>query len=73
VAVQICYASPWRDGPGGFSLRQSSGWVSLLEIAELSHPGVHWRLNQAVAFLAALVMQLLASADSNASRPPVTI
>src|SRR5471030_1497770 len=48
-------------GPGGFSLRQSSGWVSLLEIAELSNPGVHYRLKQAVAFLAALVMQLLAS------------
>ena len=29
-------------GPGGFSLRQSSGWISLLEIAELSNPGVHW-------------------------------
>ena len=28
-------------GPGGFSLCQSSGWVSLLEIAELSSPGVH--------------------------------
>jgi hypothetical protein len=40
-------------GPGGFSLRQTSGWVSLLEIAELSNPGVHYRLKQAVAFLAA--------------------
>jgi hypothetical protein len=28
-------------GPGGFSLRQTSGWVSLLEITELSNPGVH--------------------------------
>ena len=26
-------------GPGGFSLRQTSGWVSLLAIAELSNPG----------------------------------
>ena len=25
-------------GPGGFSLRQTAGWVSLLEIAELSNP-----------------------------------
>lgn len=48
-------------GPGGFSLRQSSGWVSLLEIAELSNPGVHYRLKQAVAFLAALVVRLLAA------------
>jgi hypothetical protein len=48
-------------GPGGFSLRQSSGWVSLLEIAELSNPGVHYRMKQAVAFLAALVTRLLAA------------
>jgi hypothetical protein len=48
-------------GPGGFSLRQSSGWVSLLEIAELSNPGVHYRLKQAVAFLAAVVARLLAA------------
>ena len=48
-------------GPGGFSLRQTSGWVSLLEIAELSNPGVHYRLKQAVAFLAALVGRLLAA------------
>lgn len=48
-------------GPGGFSLRQSSGWVSLLEIAELSNPGVHYRLKQATAFLAALVSGLLAA------------
>jgi len=47
-------------GPGGFSLRQTSGWVSLLKIAELSNPGVHYRLKQAVAFLAAIVGVLLA-------------
>jgi len=48
-------------GPGGFSLRQTAGWVSLLEIAELSNPGVHYRLKQAVAFLAAIVGLLLAA------------
>jgi len=48
-------------GPGGFSLRQTSAWVSLLEIADLSNPGVHYRLKQAVAFLAALVGLLLAA------------
>jgi hypothetical protein len=48
-------------GPGGFSLRQTSGWVSLLGIADLSNPGVHYRLKQAVAFLAALVGRLLAA------------
>jgi len=48
-------------GPGGFSLRQTAGWVSLLGTAELSNPGVHYRLKQAVAFLAALVGLLLAA------------
>jgi len=48
-------------GPGGFSLRQTAGWVSLLEIAEISNPGVHYRLKQAVAFLAAIVGRLLAA------------
>jgi hypothetical protein len=48
-------------GPGGFSLRQTSARVSLLEIADLSNPGVHYRLKQAVAFLAALVGRLLAA------------
>ena len=48
-------------GPGGFSLRQTAGWVSLLGTAELSNPGVHDRLKQAVAFLAALVGLLLAA------------
>ena len=47
-------------GPGGLSLRQTSGWVSLLGIVELSNPGVHYRLKQAVAFLAAIVGRLLA-------------
>jgi hypothetical protein len=47
-------------GPGGLSLRQTSGWISLREIVELSNPGVHYRLKQAVAFLAAIVGRLLA-------------
>lgn len=54
-------------GPGGFSLRQTAGWVSLLEIAELSNPGVHYRLKQAVAFLAALVGRLLAAKTPGAN------
>ena len=53
-------------GPGGFSLRQTSGWVSLLGIADLSNPGVHYRLKQAVAFLAALVGYLLAATEPGA-------
>jgi len=48
-------------GPGGLSLRQTAAWASLLGIAELSNPGVQYRLNQATEFLAALVEQLLAA------------
>jgi hypothetical protein len=48
-------------GPGGLSLRQTSAWASMLGIAELSNPGVNYRLNQATDFLAALVEQLLAA------------
>ncbi len=49
-------------GPGGFSLRQSSGWVCRCwRSRSFSSPGVHYRLKQAVAFLAALVAQLLAA------------
>ena len=48
-------------GPGGLSLRQTAAWASMLGIAELSNPGVKYRLNQATGFLAALVEHLLAA------------
>ena len=48
-------------GPGGLSLRQTAAWASLRGIAELSNPGVKYRLNQATGFLAALVDRLLAA------------
>lgn len=48
-------------GPGGLSLRQAAGWASLSGMAELSNPGVHYRLKQATPFLAALVERLLAA------------
>ena len=48
-------------GPGGLSLRQTSAWASMQGIAELSNPGVKYRLDQATAFLAALVEHLLAA------------
>ena len=48
-------------GPGGLSLRQTAAWASMLGIAELSNPGVKYRLNQATDFLAALVERLLAA------------
>lgn len=46
-------------GPGGLSLRQTSGWASLSGTAELSNPGVHYRLKQAASFVAAVVERLL--------------
>lgn len=48
-------------GPGGFSLRQTAAWASLLGIADLSDPGVKYRLDEAVGFLTALAEQLLAA------------
>lgn len=53
-------------GPGGLSLRQTAAWASLRGIAELSNPGVKYRLNQATGFLAALVERLLAAKASGA-------
>jgi Transposase DDE domain len=48
-------------GPGGLSLRQTSAWASMQGIAELSNPGVKYRLDQASEFLTALVEHLLAA------------
>src|SRR3954464_4856878 len=48
-------------GPGGLSLRQTAAWASMQGIAELSNPGVKYRLDQATEFLAALVDRLLAA------------
>jgi len=46
-------------GPGGLSLRETSCWASLSGTAELSNPGVHYRLKQAAPFFEALVEHLL--------------
>jgi hypothetical protein len=48
-------------GPGGLSLRQTAAWASMRGIAELSNPGVKYRLDQATEFLALLVERLLAA------------
>jgi hypothetical protein len=48
-------------GPGGLSLRQTAAWASMLGIAELSNPGVKYRLDHATEFLAVLVERLLAA------------
>jgi hypothetical protein len=53
-------------GPGGLSLRQTAAWASLQGIAEISNPGVKYRLNQAAEFLTALVERLLAAKSPGA-------
>ena len=54
-------------GPGGLSLRQASAWASMLGLAELSNPGVKYRLNQAANFLAAVIERLLAAKTPGAN------
>jgi hypothetical protein len=48
-------------GPGGLSLPQTAAWASMLGIADLSNPGVKYRLDQATEFLPGLVERLLAA------------
>jgi hypothetical protein len=48
-------------GPGGLSLRQTAAWASMLGVADLSNPGVKYRLDQATDFLAAVIDHLLAA------------
>ena len=48
-------------GPGGLSLRGTAGWSSLRGIAEISNPGVAYRLKRAAEFLSALLDRLLAA------------
>jgi hypothetical protein len=48
-------------GPGGLSLREAAAWASMIGLAQLSNPGVKYRLDQAVGFLEALIAALLAA------------
>lgn len=48
-------------GPGGLSLRQTAVWASTIGLAELSDPGVKYRLDKSVEFLAAVMHGLLAA------------
>ena len=48
-------------GPGGLSLRETSGWASLMDVATLTNPGVNYRMKRAVGFLTALLERLLAA------------
>jgi hypothetical protein len=47
-------------GPGGLSLNQTAAWAAMQDLAQLSDPGVKYRLDQAVPFLKALLEQQLA-------------
>jgi hypothetical protein len=56
-------------GPGGLSLSQTAAWASMLGLAEMSDPGVKYRLDKAVEFLdAVMARQLAAKAPGAAVR-----
>lgn len=46
-------------GPGGLSLSQTAAWATMIGLAEMSDPGVKYRLDKAVAFLDAVLARLL--------------
>jgi hypothetical protein len=54
-------------GPGGMSLRDAAGWAGALGLASLSNPAVKYRLDQAVAFLKAVMDRLLAAKSASQS------
>ena len=47
-------------GPGGLSLSQTAAWGTMLGLAEMSDPGVKYRLDKAVEFLDAVMAHQLA-------------
>ena len=47
-------------GPGGLSLSQTAAWASMLGLADMSDPGVKYRLDKAVEFLDAVIVRQLA-------------
>lgn len=55
--LQLCLI----HGPGGLSLRHTAAWAGLMDIADLSPPGLKYRFDQAADFLGAIVDRLLAA------------
>jgi hypothetical protein len=56
-------------GPGGLSLSQTAAWATMLGFAEMSDPGVKYRLDKAVEFLdAVMASQLMDKAPGAAVR-----
>jgi hypothetical protein len=47
-------------GPGGLSLSETAAWATMLGLAEMSDPGVKYRLDKAVEFLDAVMTRQLA-------------
>jgi len=47
-------------GPGGLSLSETAAWATMLGLAEMSDPGVKYRLDKAVEFLDAVMARQLA-------------
>src|SRR5271157_912754 len=54
-------------GPGGLSLSQTAAWATTLGFAEMSDPGVKYRLDKGVEFLEAVMSQQLAAKSPGAS------
>lgn len=54
-------------GPGGLSLSQTAAWASLLGLAEMSLEAIKYRLDNAVAFLDAVMGRQLAIAAPGAA------
>jgi hypothetical protein len=52
-------------GPGGLSLREAAGWAGMLDIATLTNPAVKYRLDNAVAFLKAVMERLLTTKSAS--------
>ena len=54
-------------GPGGLSLSQTAAWATLLGFAQMSDPGVKYRLDKAVEFLQAILAHQLAATSPGAA------
>src|SRR5208283_4679382 len=54
-------------GPGGLSLSETAAWATMLGFAQMSDPGVKYRLDKAVAFLDAVLSCQLEAKSAGAS------
>lgn len=48
-------------GPGGLSLGETAAWATMLGLAEMSDPGIKYRLDNAVGFLEAIMARQLSA------------